>query len=93
MRKALDKASLRGESSSEARNEVSLKGNKEISEAGGGVGTRVRAEGVAAIGLRCERGRSKQGCETCGACETHEASERGHARDTKREELHGQRTC
>jgi hypothetical protein len=34
VREALDKGSLRGESFSEARNEVSLKGNKETSEAG-----------------------------------------------------------
>jgi hypothetical protein len=84
VREALDKASLRGESFSEAGNEVSLKGNKEISEAGGGVGTRAGAEGVAAIRPRCESGRSEQGCETRRARETHETSERGCARDTKK---------
>ena len=61
---------------------MSLKENKEISEAGGGVGTRARAEGVAAIGPRCESGTSEQGCEARGARETRETSERGRARDT-----------
>ena len=54
-----------------------------IGEAGGGVGTRARTEGVAAIGPRCESGTSEQGCETRGARETRETSERGRARDTE----------
>ena len=33
--------------------------NKETSEAGGGVGTRARAEGIAAIGLRREGSTNK----------------------------------
>ena len=37
-----------------------------IGKAGGGVGTRVRTEGVAAIGPRCESGTSEQGCKTRG---------------------------
>ena len=83
MREALDKASLRGESFSEARNEVSLKGNKETSEEGGGIGTRARAEGIAAIGPRCESGTSGRGCEARGARATRETSERGRAINTE----------
>ena len=61
-----------------------MKGNKEISEAGGGVGTRARAEGIAGIGPRCESEQGEQGCETREARETRETSERGRASDTKR---------
>ena len=70
-----------------------MKGIKEISEAGGGVGTRARVEGIAAIGPRCESGMSEQGCETRGARETRETSEWGRASDYQKGELHGQRTC
>ena len=59
MREALVKASLREKPFREARNEVSLKEKKETSEAGGGVGTRARAEGIAAIGLRREGSTNK----------------------------------
>ena len=55
-----------------------MKGNKEISEAGGGVSTRARAEGIAVIGPKCEGGRNEQGRETREARET---SEWGRASD------------
>ena len=60
-----------------------MKGNKEISEARGGVGMRARAEGITVIGPRCESEQGEQGCETRGACETRETSE-GRASDTKK---------
>jgi hypothetical protein len=59
-----------------------VSGNKEISEAGGGVGMRAGAVG----GDRTEvRGRHERGgrCETRGAREARERSGRGRARDTK----------
>ena len=69
MREALDKASLREKPFREAQNEVSLKENKETSEAGSGVGTRARAEGVVAIGPRCE-GSTSEGAGKRGARST-----------------------
>ena len=55
-----------------------VSGNKEISEAGGGVGTRARARGVVAIGPRREGSMSNGlGCETREARETRETGERG----------------